>query len=130
MEEYFTIYPIYFNSSISLSAGRKYNKELCINLNYKELVHALQKLNMGFKEEKDKRHPKDINYGRVKVEKKYGKTFTISGIVETVKTIREEALKMEKEKKEKKVTTINEESTGKKTKLVSRKRVNKKKGKY
>lgn len=60
IENTFTIYPIYLDSSLSLGNGRKYGINVCIEKpTFKEIRIALDSLNIVFKEDESKIHPKE-----------------------------------------------------------------------
>ncbi|WEL39234.1 signal recognition particle Srp19 [Encephalitozoon hellem] len=88
--EYFCLYPIYMDSTKSLSEGRKYRKEICVQKpRYHEIKNALEKLEIGYVDEASKKHPGDFfNSGRFRIKKEYGKMFVIEGVSQTITEMR------------------------------------------
>lgn len=88
--KHFSLYPIYLDSTRSLSEGRRFRKELCIQKpRYHEIKGALGRLGIEHVEEPSKKHPQDFfNSGRFSIKKEYGKLFVIEGIVQAVAEMR------------------------------------------
>lgn len=93
IEDNFTVYPVYLNSEVSLSGGRKYSLSMCIpSPTYKEIKQALLLLNAKFVEEPEKMHPRDPNEkGRFKVGRDISRTQLIRDISERIKDLRKQA---------------------------------------
>lgn len=84
--EYFCLYPVYIDSTRSVSEGRKYRRELCVpKPRYQEIKRALEKLEIEHTGEASKRHPRDFfGSGRLHVKKAYGKRFVVEGVSQTI----------------------------------------------
>jgi signal recognition particle subunit SRP19 len=126
-EEYFCIYPVYFDLRRSISGGRKYNRSLCLeNPSYRELLDATRKLQLECIEEPTKKHPKEhFMSGRIKIKKIYGKKFVIEGLRQTVLDERKCASRAKEEMKVEE-KTLNKGYVKNQMNLIPRK---KKKGK-
>ena len=58
----FMIYNVYFNIEKTLSEGRKYSKNLCVkNPKNQEIRNALEKENINFVFEQNKKLPRDLD---------------------------------------------------------------------
>ncbi|AFN83496.1 signal recognition particle Srp19 [Encephalitozoon romaleae SJ-2008] len=88
--KYFCLYPIHMDSRRSLSEGRKYKKEICVQRpRYHEIKNALEKLEIEHVDEASKRHPNDFfNGGRFRIKKEYGKVLVIEGVSQTIAEMR------------------------------------------
>ncbi|KAG5860505.1 signal recognition particle protein Srp19 [Encephalitozoon hellem] len=88
--KYFCLYPIYMDSTKSLSEGRKYRKEICVQKpRYHEIKNALERLEIEYVDEASKKHPGDFfNSGRFRIKKEYGKMFVIEGVSQTITEMR------------------------------------------
>ncbi|KAF9764704.1 Signal recognition particle SEC65 subunit [Nosema granulosis] len=97
--EYFTLYPVYIDSSKTQAEGRKYSKSLCIEKpNFLELQWALKHLDIECIEEPTKRHPRDyFNFGRFKIKKMYGKKNIIEGLKQTIESERNRPVEVRSE---------------------------------
>ncbi|KAM0681617.1 signal recognition particle subunit [Glugoides intestinalis] len=98
--EYFEIYPIYFDSTISLAKGRKYSVERCVTSpTYKEIKNALGQLSATYTEETCKRHPKDLKtIGRFKINKEsISRKQIIEKLGEKIKEIRRNVISINKD---------------------------------
>lgn len=89
-ENSFVIYPIHIDSSVSLGKGRKYSLNKSIeNPTFREIKSALTSLNIEFKEEDDKIHPKEIKEkGRFVVNKQSERNTIIESLVSVIKESR------------------------------------------
>lgn len=87
---YFCLYPIHMDSGRSLSEGRKYRSEICVQRpRYHEIKNALERLEIEHVDEASKRHPKDFfNSGRFRIKKEYGRMFVIEGVSQTIAEMR------------------------------------------
>lgn len=131
--DYFTIYPVHLDLNKKKSKGRKYKKELCLESpSYSEILTVIKSLELDHKPEPTKRHPcTPFVYGRVHVNKMYGKISVINGIINGIKELRMK-IKMENENKNLNVNKndnlnkVDNNESGKK-KLVAKKKSKKKK---
>ena len=84
--KHFCLYPVYIDSTRSVSEGRKYKKEFCVpKPRYQEIKHALEKLDIEHVDEPLKKHPRDFfSSGRFQIKKAYGKKFVIEGVGQTI----------------------------------------------
>ena len=90
LENCFTIYPIHINSNVSCGNGRKYSLQNSIeNPVFRKIKSALSSLNVEFKEEASKIHPKESKEkGRFIVKNKNKRTEIIQSIVNSIKELR------------------------------------------
>ena len=89
-ENCFTMYPIHINSSVSCGKGRKYSIENSIeNPTFREIKNALLSLNLKFREEENKIHPKESKEkGRFIIEERKERKPIIKNLVNLLKEIR------------------------------------------
>ncbi|KAL6122308.1 Signal recognition particle SEC65 subunit [Nucleospora cyclopteri] len=89
--EYFMVYPVYFDRKKTVNQGRKWNKDLTIdNPTFKELLRATTELKYSFLSEPTKKHPRNIdNPGRILIMKKHGRKEAIKSLCEFIKKERE-----------------------------------------
>ncbi|CAD26386.1 SIGNAL RECOGNITION PARTICLE (SRP) SEC65 SUBUNIT [Encephalitozoon cuniculi GB-M1] len=101
--KHFCLYPIYMDSARSLSEGRKYRKEICVQRpRYHEIKNALEKLEIEYTDEPSKKHPRDFfNSGRFRIKKEYGRLFVIEGISQTIAELRSKPGSSEETSREK-----------------------------
>ena len=98
------IWPIYFNSKVSRSKGRRITSRLAIEEpTLEELIEAIRKLNLGYIIEKDKVHPRLWwkDKGRILVTKQSKKSEILKEIAIKLKEIRykkEEKKQMKRKK--------------------------------
>ena len=83
---HFCIYPIYMDAQRTLACGRKYPMSECVaRPGLSEIIHALQRLGIDHSVDTTKRHPRDpFVYGRVHVNRKYGRRYVIGGLVKEI----------------------------------------------
>ena len=74
---FYVLYPVYFDANKKISEGRKYHKNLCVS--------SPTFLEIDCTAEIDKRHPRDyFRSGRFKINKMYGKKNLIEGLRDTI----------------------------------------------
>lgn len=89
-ENSFIIYPIHINAGVTLSNGRKYSLESSVeHPTFKEIRNALTSLNIIFREEENKIHPKESKEkGRFIVNEKSERKHLINNLSKAIKDIR------------------------------------------
>ncbi|TBU14608.1 signal recognition particle protein Srp19 [Ordospora colligata] len=83
---HFCLYPIYIDSTKSVSEGRKYGIDVCVPApKWQEIKSALCKLDIEHVSEPGSMHPRDfMKPGRFRINKKYGKRFVVEGLSATI----------------------------------------------
>ncbi|EEQ82549.1 hypothetical protein NCER_100726 [Vairimorpha ceranae BRL01] len=134
---FYVLYPVYFDANKKISEGRKYHKNLCVSSpTFLEITNALKYLEIDCTAEIDKRHPRDyFRSGRFKINKMYGKKNLIEGLRDTIikSRIKNSSVKpvqrMSTEKVPEFITTKKGEIIENKLNLVARKKNKQKKSK-
>lgn len=85
-DDLFCLYPIYMDSTRSISRGRRYPLSVCIKKpTFLELVKGLQMLGIEHQADPTKKHPRDpFICGRVHVNKKYEKRYVVEGVLKVI----------------------------------------------
>ena len=96
---YLKIYPLYFNSQISCSKGRRVPSSLAVKEpNIIALTETIGRMGLKFKVEPDKRHPKDpFTFGRVLIIATKSKNQILREIASCMVTEIPENIKLQKD---------------------------------
>ncbi|ORD95116.1 Signal recognition particle SEC65 subunit [Enterospora canceri] len=90
-ENYFMLYPVYFELNKSKTEGRKYNKRHCLeSIKTQEIRRALEACKAEYTFEPNKKHPRDVlNPGRFTIKRSTGRMELVAGVAEKMKEHRE-----------------------------------------